>query len=55
MASKQQMDMNKHIRSRSNQPIETPSRMKRERKRENARKAQQNGSTNSQSNATSAK
>ena len=40
MASRQQMDMNKHLRSRAKLPIETASRMKRERKRKNAREIQ---------------
>ena len=42
MASQEQMNMNKHIRSRSGQPVETKSRMKRERKRQNARKVLKN-------------
>lgn len=42
MASKQQMNLNQHLRSRAKQPQETKSRMKRNRKR-NYVKELQNG------------
>ena len=40
MASRQTMNMNKHIRSRAGQPVETASRMKRNRRRAYGKQAQ---------------